>query len=281
MFSRRWLINYLLLILIIVFTWIANKYPIRDDQKIDSDRITRLRAQDVSHIKIETADNILRLEKQGSRWAITDPVKWFANNIAVERLTTLATLEASSRLPRDQIKLSTLGLTIPKAVVTLNEQSIFFGDTNQIGNRRYLLVDENVYLSDDLHFPFFSQGLSSLLDRRLLPATLPLKSLKSSGFLLQKKQTAWVSDKAEHTSEAIQGMVKNWQTLQASSIKAYDKSVTPLHKVITSTDAGQTIEFFVLSIKPEIIIARPDLQQQYHFPEHQYYKLLSMETPHD
>lgn len=277
MFSRRWIINYLLFTLIIIFTWIGIKYPIGENQKIKRNNITQLRAQDITHIKIETADDILRLEKQGSRWLITDPVNWYANNISAERLSTLATLEATSKLPKDQIKLSTLGLSIPKAVVTLNDQSIYFGVTNQIGNRRYLLVDDNVYLSNDIHFPFINQGLSSLLDNRLLPASLSLQSFKSANFSLQKQPSGWISDNPGHQAEAIDALIRNWQSQQASSIRAYNSNMTPLHKVIATTEKGETIKFFVLSIKPEIIIARPDLKQQYHFPDHQYYKLLSLD----
>jgi hypothetical protein len=281
MLSRRWLINYLLLTLIIVLTWVGNKYPIGEDQKINRHAITQLRPQDIKRIKIETADSIMRLQKQGGRWLITDPVSWYANNITAERLSTLATLEASSSLPRDEIKLSTLGLTIPKAVVTLNDTSIYFGNTNQIGNRRYLLVEENVFLSDDIHFPFISQGLTALLDRRLLPASLSLQSIQSTAFVVHKKGAKWVSENAGHETESIQALVSNWQSLQASGIKLYDRDITPLHKVTAITEDDTAIEFFVLSIKPEIVIARPDLDVQYHFPDHQYYKLLAVDTIHD
>lgn len=281
MFSRRWLINYLLFTLIIIFTWIGLKYPIREDQKIIRNSITQLRPQDITRIKIETADAVIRLQKQGSRWLITDPIQWFGNNITAERLTTLATLEATSELPRDQIKLSTLGLSIPRAVVMLNDQSIYFGDTNQIGNRRYLLVDDKVYLSSDIHFPFIAQGLSGLVDGRLLPASLDLSAIKSASFSLQKQASNWISDNPKHKPEAIQSLIHNWQTLPASSIRTYDNSQTPLHKVIVTTEKAETIEFFVLSIQPEIIFARPDLKLQYHFPEHQYYTLLSLDRAHE
>ena len=281
MFSRRWLINYLLFTLIIIFTWIGLKYPIREDQKIIRNSITQMRPQDITRIKIETADAVIRLQKKGSRWLITDPIQWFGNNITAERLTTLATLEATSELPRDQIKLSTLGLSIPRAVVMLNDQSIYFGNTNQIGNRRYLLVDDKVYLSSDIHFPFIAQGLSGLVDGRLLPASLDVKSIKSASFSLQKQSSNWISDNPGHPPEAIQALLRNWQTLPASAIRAYDDSHTPLHKVIVTSEKTGTIEFFVLSIQPEIILARPDLKLQYHFPEHQYYTLLSLDGAHE
>ncbi len=279
MFSKRWLINYLLITLIIIFTWIGKNYPPQQPQMDNGNAITRLKAQDINSIKIETADSIVQLSKQGGSWTINSPIQWFANNIAVERLATLATLEARSQIARSEIDLSTLGLSLPKAVVTLNQQSIYFGDSNRIGNRRYLLVEPNIYLVDDIHYPFISQGLGALLDRRLLPASLQLDGLQMSGLSLRYQQGQWVSDNPEHDPEALKQLVNQWQTKQASSIKPYDVSLTPLQKITANTKTSGPIEFYLLSIKPEIIIARPDLNLQYHFPDHQYYELLSVDKP--
>lgn len=279
MLSKRWLINYLLLVLIIIFTWIGLKYPIREDQLINRNAITTLKPQNIKRLKIETADETIRLEKQGSSWKITDPINWLANNISAERLTTLASLDPQSKLPREQIDLSSLGLRIPKAVVTLNQQSIYFGDTNQIGNRRYLLVESNVYLASDIHFAFIALGLPGLLDNRLVPASLNLQSLKFSEFLLAKKQGRWTADPPQHESLKIDQLISNWQTKQASRIKPYDTTLSPLQKIAATLENNISIEFYVLSIQPEIIIARPDLKLQYHFPDHQYYELLSLDKP--
>ena len=139
MLSKRWLINYLLIVLIIIFTWIGVKNPIREDQLINPNTITQLKPQQIDSIRVETADQTIQLQKQDGRWHITQPLAWLADNVAAERLTTLASSEFSSSLAKDQIDLSTLGLRIPRAVVTLNQKSIYFGDVNRIGNRRYLL----------------------------------------------------------------------------------------------------------------------------------------------
>lgn len=274
--SKRMLINYLLLILIIIFTWIGIKYPITEDQKINRNAITTLKAKNITDIKIETADDTIIIKKQGTGWSIQSPINWFANNIAVERLTTLASVEPQSKLPKKQIDLSSLGLRIPKAVVTLNNKSIYFGDTNRIGNRRYLMVEPNVYLASDIHYIYINQGLSGLLDNRLLPSKLELAELKFPGFKLYKVNSAWTTDLADKPAQDVTQLVNNWQQKQAG-IKPYDKALAPLHKIKASLQNGNEIEFYVLTIKPEIIIARPDLNFQYHFPDHQYYELLSLD----
>ncbi|MDJ0880666.1 MAG: DUF4340 domain-containing protein [Gammaproteobacteria bacterium] len=253
-------------------------YPLEQPQD-PGNAITSLQPSEVDRIKIETADVIIELKKTKGSWRIVSPIDWFANNIASERLATMATLEAQSKLPRSDIDLSTLGLTFPKAILTLNQQSIIFGDTNRIGNRRYLLVEPEVYLVDDIHFPFISQGLNGLLDNRLLPSSVALQSLQIKDWLISKEQNQWVSSKPQHEAPELERLITEWQTTQASSIKAYDSSLTPLHKITARTQDHVIYEYFLLSIQPEIVIARPDLNLQYHFPEHQYYDLLSLDNP--
>ncbi len=280
MFSRRWLINYFLFILIIIFTWIGINYPVEESRDA-IDRLTNLQPTTIDQIKIETADVIIQLKKTDGSWRISSPIDWFANNIAAERLATMATLEIQSKLPRSEIDLSTLGLTFPRAIVTLNKQPIIFGDTNRIGNRRYMLVEPDVSLVNDIHFPFISQGLNGLVDNRLLPASLSLQSLKIKDLVISKEQGQWISSNPQHKTTDSERLVNEWQTSAASNVKVYDTNLTPLHKITAATDDDSTYEFFVLSIQPEIIIARPDLKLQYHFPEHQYYELLSLDSPDD
>lgn len=278
MMSKRMVINYLLLVLIIIFTWVGNKYPIRDDQLIKRNAITLLKPQTITRMRIETADQTIQLEKQGNSWRLLSPINWFANNIAAERLTTLASVEPQSTLPKNDIDLSTLGLRIPRAVVTLNDDSVYFGDTNRIGNRRYLMVEPNVYLASDIHYAFISQGLHGLTDNRLLPSALPLTSLQLPGLKLSKQPSGWGSESGDRPAEKAAQLILNWQQSQASSIKTHNESLAPIKKIRAGLEDGKQIEFYLLSIKPEIIIARPDLKLQYHFPDHQYYELLAIKA---
>lgn len=277
MFSRRWLINYLLLILIIIFTWIGNRYPITDDQKLDQTALTTLKPDQVESIRIETADGSIQLDKKQQRWFISSPFIWFADNVAAERIASLASSTYHSKLPKSEIDLSSLGLSIPKAVVTLNQKAIYFGTTNQIASRRYLLIDSTVYLADDIHFPFISHGIAGLVDKRLLPAGSGLKSLRFPDFTLTHQQDNWLSDKAPQQAAKAAELINNWQTQAAANVKPYKSSLTPLKKIIAEFDNSQSSEFYLLSIQPEIIIARPDMKLQFHFPEHLYYELLSLD----
>ncbi len=275
--SKRWLINYLLLAAIIVLTWIGYQFPIREDQKLSQKLITPMQAADIRQLRVENADQIIDIERRDGQWMIASPIQWHANQLAVNRLTTLAEQPLHSKLASSQIDLSTIGLRIPRAIVTLNDTAIAFGGTNRIGNRRYLLIPPNVYLVEDIHYAFISQGLAGLVDQRLLPPGLALQTLRLPSGLLEQRNGEWSFDGKPDPRAAR--LVEQWRQLQAAAIKPYQPRGTPLQKIVATTVDGGTIEFFVLSIRPDIVIARPDLGLQYHFADSRYYDLLALDRP--
>ena len=277
MISRRWLINYVLILLIIVFTFIGNRYNVQTGYQAD-DRITSLKATDINSITIRTADSGIKLSKIQGRWHIDEPLNWYANNIAVERIIDIVNARTDSKLPSDEIDLSALGLQFPKAILILNNQQIAFGGTNKIGERRYLQIDNTVYLLKDRYLPFITQGINGLLDRRLLPGALVLKSLDLSDQSIFKRQdNSWSSDNTGLTSIQAGQIISNWQTLEASRIQQYRRDLVPKQKITAKLDQQYAIEFHVLSITPQLVIARPDLGLEYHFKEKHYYGLLAAE----
>lgn len=272
--SKRWLINYLLFFLIILFGYLGK--PITDPKVVTT--ILSAEPQDVKTIKIETKDNILHFSKQAKHWQIVSPIKWPASDINLERLTSLVNLEPHSSLPSDQIDISTLGLRFPEAVISLDKDVIVFGDTNKIGSRRYLLVNDTVHLVEDNHLPLTTAGLTGFINKALLPKTLTLKELKLPQFTLSKNDSAsWSVSPSldDYSADQSNQLIANWQTLESANIKPYENKSTPLKKIIAQTSAGK-LEFFLLSIQPEIVIARPDLGVQYHFSDDFYYDLFSL-----
>jgi hypothetical protein len=276
MLSKRWLINYLLIVLICIFTYIGNRYEVKTGYQPEN-RISSLKPEDIHTVAIQTADSSFILGRVGSQWHFEKPLRWPANNITLERLISIVNNETESRLSAAKIDLSTLGLQFPKAILTVNDTRILFGATNNIGKRRYIMIGSMIYLLPDLHMHFITQGINGLIDRRLLPTSISLQSLRLTDLILTKNgEGNWqetTTDEAQ--AERLNKLVNNWQTLEAGSIKVYNKAKIPLQKLIVVLDNGSEIEFFLMSIKPELVIARPDLGVQYHFAEKRYYDFLS------
>jgi len=111
-----------------------------------------------------------------------------------------------------------------------------------------------------------------------LPRSIPLKSLRLAEFNLSKNSDGtWQADTLTDTlTDQLNALANNWQTLDAGNIKNFDKTKTAEQKIVAGLQDGSYIEFFLMSTKPEIVIARPDLGVQYHFSEKLFYDLLSI-----
>lgn len=276
MLSRRWMLNLGLLLLIGVSTYSGIKYDAQSGNN-SINRITALDSAEINSLSLKTTYEALELRRSGGNWQIESPIRWPASNTNVERLLAITRAETESRIPADEIDLASLGLQPPRGLLRLNDTDILFGDTNNIGSRRYVMIGSTVYLLPDLHLPFMSQGLLGIVDRRLLPASADLESLKLPEFELTRSDNgAWqIKNAGQFSSDQLNHLVGNWQQLRAKRVKLYPGTTTPAQKVIAQLSDGRRHEFLVLSTSPDIIIAHPRIGLQYHFSESFYDQLLS------
>ena len=277
MFSRRWIINYVLVVLIVIFTYVGNRFDVQTGFQ-PQQHITGIKPENIGSVEIQTADTALALKRDSGGWMIESPIRWPANDVNVERLLTIASVETDSRLAANEIDLATLGLKFPKAILRLNDTEVLFGATNNIGARRYTMVGSTVFLLPDQHLPFITQGLTAMVDRRLLPRTDELTVFKLPGFEISRDDNnTWQLIDANGFEQAqIATLVENWQNLEASRVKHFAADKMPQQKIRVLFADGQSQEFFVMSIDPEIIIANPQIGLQYHFPAELYYQLISL-----
>jgi hypothetical protein len=282
MFSRRWIINYVLVVLIVIFTYVGNRFAVSTGYQ-SQQRISKLKPADIDTLEIQTADALLTLRRDADGWLLESPIHWPANNINIKRLLSIVNSDAGSRLSADEINLATLGLQFPKAVLRINDTELLFGAANNIGRRRYIMLDSTVFLLPDIHLPFFAQGLLSIVDRRLLPRRYELSRLKLPGLEISRNSNDnWQVANAENGFEQdqITRLVANWQDLEAAKINLFDTSAIPRQKLEIALQDGSKFEFFLMSIDPEIVIAHPQIGLQYHFRADLYYELIAL-RPHE
>lgn len=276
MFSRRWIINYLLIVLIILFTYIGNRFGVKSGYQQQAG-ITGLEAGDIESVEIKTADASLSLRRDSNGWQVEAPIRWPANNINVGRLLDVVNSQTDSRLDAAEIDLASLGLDFPRAMLRLNDTSVLFGATNNIGGRRYTMIDSTVFLLPDIHLPFISQGLTGIVDRRLMPRNLGLAALKLPELEISRDAGGdWVSTTGDYTSQQVTQLVGNWQGLEATRVNAFNPASTPRQKIEAVLEQGERLEFFLMSINPEIVIANPKIGLQYHFGADFYYQLIAL-----
>jgi hypothetical protein len=111
MFSRRWIINYVLIVLILIFTYVGNRFDVTTGYQ-PQQRIINLKPADIETVAIQTADASLNLRRDAQGWVLETPIRWPANNINIERLLSIVNSETDSRLPADEINLARLGAAL-------------------------------------------------------------------------------------------------------------------------------------------------------------------------
>ncbi|MGV6850934.1 MAG: DUF4340 domain-containing protein [bacterium] len=275
--SKRWLINYLLFFLVILFTWIGMQKPGVETK--NKPVITQLSEKQINTISIYRYGKELIIQRNQDHWVLKDS-KWPVDTQHVKRLLSLAHTEASSSLPKQEIDLDTIGLSDKHTQVVFNQTQIQFGDQNQIGNRRYVLAGPMVYLIPDNHLALLSVSVSDWVSKTLIPNSMTLDSLDLGDFrIIKNEKGSWESSITPEDHDTATQIIQNWQQMRALRVELYDSAVTPLKKIKAILKNGNTLEWYLLSIKDEIIIARPDLNIQYRFPKRAYNQLLSQQSP--
>ena len=266
MLSKRWIVNALLVALIIGLAF-AGAFFEPGDTVEKKPTISQLTADEVDTIEIETGDLQLRLQRGSNGWNIESPINWPAQENNVRRLLSILKIEADALSDIADVDLAALGLQQPKASMRFNGIPLLFGATNNIGERRYAMLEDKLYLLPDVHLVFVNQGLAGLVDRRLLPGHQGIVSLRLPDLELRlDENNLWRSNQAIEFSQAsLLRLVDNWRDLQATRISNLDLELPPRQLIEIELADGEVIEFLLMSEDPEIVIAHPNLGLQYHF----------------
>jgi len=276
MLSRRWLVNGLLVLMIAILTAVGYRLERAAEGQVPAPQ-SEFDAAAVERIEIRSANGQLALQRQQAGWTLLEPVHWPADRASVERLFRLADTGEARPLPASGADLARLGLDPPLASVQLGETAVRFGAVNNIGERRYTQIDATLYLLPDVHLPLILQGPAGFIDRHLLPAGFEVASLGLPGLELRRDADGnWrAGERDDIEAQALARLVCNWQSLEPTRIGAYDDPRTPTGRIVAQSRDGESIEFLLLSIDPEIVVANPALGLQYHFRARQYDRLFT------
>jgi len=118
----------------------------------DQTRLTTLELERVANIRIERADRlVLGFQRAGTGWQITYPAPAGAEPRRVEQLLAVARAPVQQQFAAAGA-LADYGLDQPAAVLHLDGVRLAFGDRDPIQRSRYVLVDEQIRVIDDVYF---------------------------------------------------------------------------------------------------------------------------------
>ena len=263
MFSRRWLLNGFLLLAIVLIVWLGGFFetpreapPALTVAGFDATRIDR--------IEIRSAESSLVLIRREDRWSIADPLEWPASQSAVERLFAIPVIGDARPLDSDGLDPVTLGIDGSGIEILLGDTLIRFGIGNNIGDRRYTMIGEHLYLLPDLYAPLVAQGLPGFVDRRLLPPGFDLTRREWPGALISRGVQGWESPAL--AAQLATDLATGWQELEASRVADFNEPASDAATIVAGFEGAPDFEFLLLSSRPEIVIANPALGFRYHFP---------------
>ena len=258
--------KYLNLALLVLFLGLGAVLYFGDEQDEEETPLTALAAADVERVQIDHPQQTPTvLVKQDGDWRLSSPVEARADNFEVNSLLALADTPVHKQFPAAGTDLAGLGLSPPKYTITLNNRVIDFGDTEPLQHQRYVMLDDEVALIDDLGSAAFDEDPSDLVAKTLLPDGARLSRIELPNLVLVRKDDRWQSEpgRPEATSERIETLVDAWSRARAMWNEAMPETGggDPLTLVL---EEGREIHLIVAAREPQLILERPDYGVRYH-----------------
>ncbi len=162
--TKRLLINLLLLLLVAGLIWfVATRQP--EGRKLAESLYDKSMGDNVTRvlIHVEGHDDILientAGENQDDHWMITRPIQAEADEDKVQLLFTLLTDPVSASYDAAGKDLSQFGLDKQKMSISFNGVKLLMGNLNPVGQTRYILKGNKIYLIAETASALMQAGL--------------------------------------------------------------------------------------------------------------------------
>lgn len=232
--------------------------------------LTKLDPSTVARIRIQRADKpTIEITRQNRQWRLTAPITLPANEVRVGALLDLAEVTSETRYDAAELELDKYGLADPVVSIMLNDQAFSFGNINPVTYRRYVQVEDSVYLISSAMAELETADAAAYVAPKLLPASSEIRALALPDLELERAENGgWQSSSRKFSQAGIEARVDAWREAQAYQVTAYRKGENarfPERAAIELVN-GQKLIFAIVAREPELILARPRLGIQYHLP---------------
>jgi len=268
----RLLLNFVLLALVIALVIIVYTSTDKDADKVTL--LTTLSPDVISEIQIHHNHHETVLRKQGDRWKMTQPIHVDANDFRINTLLKLLTTNSHADYDVAALDLLQYGLNQPTTWIRFNDTDITFGISNPVNGLRYVRIGERMHLIDDSYYPLLSSQTGALVARELLPQDADISKLVLPEMTLSRDSNSnWHSNK-DASTDAIRDTLDNWKHVQAFGVHNYMQRKALAQIKVYLGNNTEPLNFIVTDTDPWLIIARPDLDLEYHFNLEDYDALL-------
>jgi len=285
MLSKKILLNLLLLAIFVALALFITsteqtdtKLPLLSSTDTGSVNTIRIR-HNASTIIIERAINDTgdhvgdhAGEHTGAGWHIRQPVDVAANQMRVNTLLRLLMAPVHSSYPVANIDAKSIGLDDSRDSISFDNQTFTFGQVNPATGLRYISDGETVYTIEDVYFPLISSHFSTLVSFRLLPEDIEIDRLVLLQQTISQDDSGRWQSNIDITADEVAAIIASWRSAQAFGVRQYIEKESQGELFVTAKD-GTQFSFVITDTDPWLILARPELDLEYHLEKEGLKKL--------
>ncbi len=277
--KKNTLINLSLLMIIGVLVLLVVYEP-GIEKPAEAPLLLSLKRDEVKHILIQrSGQETVELTKgDDGKWQLLQPIQIDANEFRIESLLRITESKSLNHFAADPAKLPNYQLDKPQAELILNDKTkIAFGSATPLDQRRYVLLDNQVHLITDNLYYFMISAWPTFVSMKPLPQGSSITGLQLPKLKLAWQENRWQIEPKQELDSAdnITALLDAWKFAAATSVKTYDGSKGD-KITLQFKDADTPLQFLLTALTPDLVLARPELGIEYHFPAELADKLLTL-----
>ena len=271
--KSRLVLNLVLLVLILGLAVVSYFEP--GKKKEEQAPLTVVDEKNLHTITLQNKD-LITFGKQEGHWRLSAPFKAPANEIRVQQLMDIAKAKIEAQYPVKSEDLAKFELDKPKASITLNGSTLHFGGADPINMRRYVRVENTLFLVTDNFFHHLTASATDYVDKKLLPENAKIREISIPGLkAILGPDGKWTQEPKTEPAANLNDLVNAWSNARAIDVKRLEKPAQGEPIKIDLLE-GQPIEWVIVQKEPDLKLARQDLGFEYELTGEFARQLLNM-----
>lgn len=275
--KRLW-INVGLLVFIVFLSTVLLMPEDKTEQ--DLPRLTSIEKNDIVKIEVLRKNlNNFEFNKQGETWQMNLPQQFLANSARINAMLHILGSESHGQLNPAEVDLARFDLIDPIITLKLNDYVFQFGNTDAIDQRRYVLFDGTIYLTNDSLYTQLTTNAAFFADTKILPLDFEIDAIQFPENKMELHDGQWqLQNLMDVSPDQLKQIVFAWNNASAISVNKYS-GPDSASSIIVSSPNDEAIEFIVVSTEPHLVLGRKKLGIQYHLGSDETKRLLLTENP--
>lgn len=263
--QRQGLINLLLLLVVLllgIFVWLTPEEATSPSQP----PLTRLNPADIQKIEIENNNGPrFVMQRQSGGWQMTEPYSVQANGPRIDILMDLLATPQVEALALPTDRLAEFGLDSPLARVTFNDTQITFGGTHPYNYRRYVRINDQLFLINDLFPHHLLAQAEDFISHALFPESTQISQINAPDWQLIKTDGRWEVTPTNNniTQAQLQDKIDAWSHTWVAKVSKAPNTAATEQITLHIEGIAQPAILGIVRQKTQLLLVRQGLGLAY------------------